>query len=62
MASSNIKNSSGVSYDMVIRELIEEQNEMQDIILDLLEVISVSHPEITLKYAGFGKKWKEFRK
>ena len=47
------RNSNGVSYDIVIRELIQEQNELQEMMVDILSAVSQTHPELTIKYMNF---------
>ena len=55
-------NRSQPSYDIVIRELIQEQNELQDIMIDILKTVADTHPEIALKYVGYADKVKQHRK
>jgi len=55
-------NRSQPSYDIVIRELIQEQNELQDMMIDILKTVTDTHPEIALKYAGYADKVKQHRK
>jgi len=52
----------GGMRDDLIREIVEEQNEFQDIVIELLKVDTETHPEIALNYIGYEKKIKEGRK
>ena len=45
----------------VLKEVIKEQNELQDMMIDVLKAISDTHPEIVLKYQGYAEKIRKGR-
>jgi len=51
----------GMMQNEVIRELVVEQNELQDIVIELLKVVGETHPELTLRFIDYEKKIKKGR-
>lgn len=45
----------------VLKEVVKEQNELQDMMIDVMKAIAETHPEIVLKYQGYAEKIRKGR-